>query len=158
MADQRPPRRAGDERGTVLSLLQFQRESFVRKVEGVGEEEARWSPVPSGTSLLWLTRHLAFAEAVWVIGRFAGRHDDVPENEVPDGDTVAAAVDAYRATWRAVDEVVAASSSLEDFCRADDRQPPVDLRWILGHLLEETARHAGHADIIRELLDGQTGR
>ena len=157
MADQRPPRLSGNERETVLSLLQFQRESFARKVEGVGEEEARSSPVPSGTSLLWLTRHLAYAEAVWVIGRFAGRHDDVPENGVPGGDTLAAAVAAYRATWTAVDEVVA-GASLDDLCKADDRQPPVDLRWILGHLLEETARHAGHADIIRELLDGQTGR
>ena len=157
MADQGPPRRSGDERQTLLEMLRFQRESFVRKVEGMGEEEARWSPVPSGTSLLWLTRHLAYAEAVWVIGRFAGRRDEVPANEVPDQDSVAAAVEAYRATWRAVDEVVA-SASLDDGCRDDERQPPVDLRWILAHLLEETARHAGHADIIRELLDGSTGR
>ena len=62
MADQGPTRRSGDERETLLELLRFQRESFVRKVEGMGEEEARWSPVPSGTSLLWLTRHLAYAE------------------------------------------------------------------------------------------------
>jgi hypothetical protein len=157
VADQRPPRRSGDERETLLSMLRFQRESFVRKVEGVGEEEARWSPVTSGTSLLWLTRHLAYAEAVWVVGRFAGRREEVPANEVPDRDSVAAAVEAYRATWRAVDDVVA-SASLDDGCEDDERQPPVDLRWILAHLLEETARHAGHADIIRELLDGSTGR
>ena len=157
MADQGPPRRSGDERETLLGMLRFQRESFVRKVEGVGEEEARWSPVASGTSLLWLTRHLAYAEAVWVVGRFAGRREEVPANEVLDRDSVAAAVEAYRATWRAVDDVVA-SASLDDGCTDDERQPPVDLRWILAHLLEETARHAGHADIIRELLDGSTGR
>ena len=157
MADQGPPRRSGDERETLLELLRFQRESFVRKVEGMGEGEARWSPVPSGTSLLWLTRHLAYAEAVWVVGRFAGRREEVPANEVPEQDSVAAAVEAYRATWRAVDEVVT-SASLDDGCKDDERQPPVDLRWILAHLLEETARHAGHADIIRELLDGSTGR
>jgi hypothetical protein len=157
VADQGPPRRSGDERETLLELLRFQRESFVGKVEGMGEEEARWSPVPSGTSLLWLTRHLAYAEAVWVIGRFAGRRDEVPANEVPDEDSVAAAVEAYRATWRAVDEVVT-SASLDDGCEDDERQPPVDLRWIVAHLLEETARHAGHADIIRELQDGSTGR
>ena len=158
MADQRPPRRSGDERETLLSLLQFQRESFVRKVDGLPDDDARWSPVPSGTSLLWLTRHLAYAESVWVLGRFAGRRAEVPANDVPEGDTVAAAVEAYRATWRAVDEAVASAASLDDGCKDDEQQPPVDLRWILAHLLEETARHAGHADIIRELRDGSTGR
>ena len=157
MTDQRPPRRSGDERDTLLTLLRFQRESFVRKVEGLAEEDARWSPVPSGTSLLWLTRHLAYAESVWVLGRFAGRRREVPANEVPERDSVAAAVEAYRATWRAVDEVVL-SASLDDGCKDDEQQPPVDLRWIVAHLLEETARHAGHADIIRELRDGSIGR
>ena len=57
----------------------------------------------------------------------------------------------------AVDEVVA-GASLDDGCRADRQQPPVDLRWILVHLVEELARHAGHADLIRELRDGSTGR
>ena len=157
MPDRRPPRLSGDERETLVALLQFQRESFVRKVTGVEEADARWSPVPSGTSLLWLTKHLAGAEAVWVLRRFAGRPDVVRDDAVGEGDTLAAAVDAYRTTWRAVDEVVA-SASLDAGCRADEREPPVDLRWILAHLLEETARHAGHADIIREQLDGSTGR
>ncbi len=157
MPDHKPPRLAGGERETLVALLQYTRESFVRKLDGLDDDAARWSPVDSGTSLLWLTRHLAYAESVWVLGRFAGRPDDVPANAVPEGDTPAAAVEAYRATWRAVDDVVA-SASLDDGCRADDQQPPVDLRWILAHLLEETARHAGHADLIRELRDGSTGR
>ena len=157
MPDHRPPHRTGDERQTLQSLLQFQRESFVRKVTGVDEDAARWSPVASGTSLLWLTRHLAYAESAWVLGSFAGRPDDVPANAVPEGDTLPAAVEAYEATWRAVDEVVA-GASLDDVCELGDARSPVDLRWILGHLLEETARHAGHADIVRELLDGSTGR
>jgi hypothetical protein len=157
MADQRPPRRTGDDRGTLLALLQFQRESLVRKVKGVGEEQARWSPVSSGTSLLWLVKHLAGAEATWVLRRFAGRAGVVRDDEVREEDSVEAAVAAYRETWVAVDEVVA-GASLDDLCVADDRQPPVDLRWILAHLLEETARHAGHADLIREQLDGSTGR
>ena len=157
MADQRPPRRTGDDRGTLLALLQYQRESLVRKIEGVGEEHARWSPVGSGTSLLWLVKHLAGAEATWVVRRFAGRKDVVRDDEVREDDTVESAVSAYRRTWAAVDEVLA-GASLDDLCRADERQPPVDLRWILAHLLEETARHAGHGDIIREQLDGSTGR
>jgi hypothetical protein len=157
VVDLKPPHRIGDERGTVMALLQFQRESFLRKVEDLDEAAARSSPVASGTSLLWLTRHLAYAESVWVLGRFAGRPEAVPSNEVPDGDTVAAASQAYRDTWRAVDEVVA-GASFDDVCEVGEGRPSVDLRWIMGHLLEETARHAGHADIIRELLDGSTGR
>jgi hypothetical protein len=157
MPDQRPPRRTGDDRGTLLALLQYQRESLVRKVDGVGEEQARWSPVGSGTSLLWLVKHLAGAEATWVLRRFAGRTDVVRDDEVREADTVERVVAAYREMWAAVDEVLA-GASLDDLCRADERQPAVDLRWILAHLLEETARHAGHADIIREQLDGSTGR
>ncbi|HZB71985.1 MAG TPA: DinB family protein [Acidimicrobiales bacterium] len=157
MPDQKPLRLAGDERETLRAALQYVRESFVRKLGGIDDEAARWAPVGSGTSLLWLTRHLAYAESVWVLGRFAGRADDVPPNGVPEGDTLTAAVEAYRATWRAVDEVVA-SASLDDGCRADRQQPPVNLRWILVHLVEEIARHAGHADLIRELRDGSTGR
>jgi hypothetical protein len=157
VVDLKPPHRIGDERGTAMALLRFQRESFLRKVEDLDDEAARSSPVASGTSLLWLTRHLAYAESTWVLGRFAGRSGDVPPNEVPEGDTVAAAVEAYRATWEAVDEVVA-GASFDDPCEVGEGRPTVDLRWIMGHLLEETARHAGHADIIRELLDGSTGR
>jgi len=141
----------------VLALLQFQRESFVRKLEGVVDAEARRSPVASGTSLLWLARHLARAETVWVRIRFAGEDLPIPDDSVAEGDTIAAAVDAYRATWRAVDAIVASEPSLDAPC-SDGFEPPVNLRWVLMHLLEETARHAGHADILRELIDGDTGR
>jgi hypothetical protein len=156
--DQKPPRSSGDERETLMVLLQFQRESVVRKVEGVSDADARTSPVASGTSLLWLVRHLAMAEHRWVVNRFAGRPDREPADAVADGDTLADAVELYRSTSRVVDAIVA-GAGLDDRCRAlDAGDPPTNLRWVLGHLLEETARHAGHADIIRELLDGDTGR
>lgn len=157
VTDQKPPRTAGDERSTLLSLLQYQRESFVRKVTDLGEDDARRSPVASGTTLLWLTRHLARAEIVWVLDRFAGHAITVPDDTVADDDTLADAIAAYRDTWRRVDAVVGAAS-LDDRCRNPDRGDPADLRWVLAHLLEETARHAGHADILRELVDGRTGR
>jgi hypothetical protein len=73
MAEQKPPRLAGGERGTLLALLQYQRDSLIRKMSGVNEVGARSSPVPSGTSLLWLTNHMADAERTWVLRRFAGR-------------------------------------------------------------------------------------
>lgn len=157
MADQKPPRLEVGELESVQCLLQFQRDSLVRKVEGVDDVAARRSPVGSGTSLLWLMKHMAWAETSWVVGSFAG--EDVPfvDDGVGPEDTLADAVAAYRATWARVDAIVAAAPSLDDPCRVV-RDAPVNLRWVLLHLLEETARHAGHADILRELLDGETGR
>jgi hypothetical protein len=71
---------------------------------------------------------------------------------------VASAVAAYRATWERVDAVIAAAPSLDVTCADVGVELPVNLRWVVAHLLEETARHAGHADILRELIDGVTGR
>jgi hypothetical protein len=155
--DRKPPRLAGDERETLLTALRYTRESFVRKLDGVDDEAARWSPVGTGTSLLWLTKHLDRAETNWVLRRFAGQPIDVPDDAVGPDDTLGAAVRRYEATWAAVD-AVAASAPLDQICAADEVEPPVNLRWVLGHLLEETARHAGHADLLREQLDGSTGR
>ena len=126
-------------------------------MEGIDDAAARRSMVSSGTSLLWLVKHLAFAETIWVVQRFAGEEVELPDATVYDGDTVHAAIDLYRATWQRVDAIVDAAS-LEDPCVNAPNFPPLDLRWVLAHLLEETARHAGHADILRELLDGETGR
>ena len=156
-ADRRPPRLAGSERDTVSALLQYQRESLVRKVCDLDEAAARRRLVPSATTPVWLVRHLARAETLWVLGRFAGDHADVYDDEARAEESVAAAVADYRAVWTRVDAVVK-EHSLDELATGDDAQPAVNLRWILMHLLEETARHAGHADSLRELLDGQTGR
>jgi hypothetical protein len=159
VTDQRPPQGAGGERDVLLSLLQFQRASVVRKVEGFDDEAARSSPVASGTSLLWLVRHLAFAEHIWFVHRFAGLEERMP-GDVGPGDTLAAAVDQYRAMWARVDEILDGAPDLDELVRrpSDPGYEPVNLRWILGHMLEETARHAGHADVLAELLDGRSGR
>ena len=157
MADQKPPYLMGDERAVLCALLQYQRDSLVRKVQGVDDAAARRSMVESGTSLMWLVKHLAYAETIWVVQRFAGEDIELPDATVRDDDTVDAAVDLYRSTWQQVDAIVAVAS-LDDPCVNAPTFPPLDLRWVLAHLLEETARHAGHADILRELLDGQTGR
>ena len=159
MADQKPPRVSGDERATLTALLQYQRDSFVRKCTGVSDGEAAKSRVASGTSLLWLANHMADAEATWVLVRFAGRDagGSISAVTTEPAATISGALDRYCRQWSAVDGV-AAASSLGDLCRASDADPVPDLRWVLAHLLEETARHAGHADIIRELIDGTTGR
>ena len=158
MPDQKPPRLYGDERATLTSLLQFQRESLVRKASGVDEAAARASPVGSGTTLLWLMKHMAAAECRWILERFAAIDDAVPSEVVTAGDSMEAAVAGYRESWAKVDAVVEAAPSLDEVCRRPTDEAPVNLRWVLMHLLEETARHAGHADILRELIDGRTGR
>jgi uncharacterized damage-inducible protein DinB len=157
MADLKPPRLASGEAQTLHALLQYQRESLLRKVDGVDEERARWSPVSSGTSLLWLIRHMAAAEVTWVLNRFAGQDPAPPGAGSPDG-TLRDAAEAYRQGWQRVDAVAFAGVGLDELCRRPDPGAPVNLRWVLMHLLEETARHAGHADILRELIDGTTGR
>lgn len=157
MADLKPPRLAGNELDTLLTLLQYHRESFVRKLSGLDDASARHRFVDSGTTLLWLARHLAGAERTWVLDRFAAVENASPEVVIAEDDTIAAAVDHYRATWNRVDAVVR-DASLDDLCRRPGPLGDANLRWVLAHLLEETARHAGHADIIRELIDGSTGR
>ena len=146
-----------DERATLSALLRYQRESFLRSVTGLDDDAARREFVGSGTTLVWLTKHLARAELLWVLRRFAGADVDIPDDAVHPGDTLAAAVRAYRTAWPRVDAVVAAAS-LDRFCREVGDESPVNLRWVLMHVLQETARHAGHADILRELIDGTTGR
>jgi hypothetical protein len=145
------------ERETLMALLRYQRESVVRKVVGVDRAAAARSPVASGTSLLWLVKHLTGAEQQWFLARFAGQ--DVPDREetVIDADTADTLVADYRETWDRVDAVIAAAD-LDDVVRKPDPRGPVSLRWVIAHMLEETARHAGHADILRELIDGETGR
>ena len=157
MTDEHAPRIEAGELATLLALLQYQRQSLVRKVEGLSRDQAAWSPVPSGTNLLWLVAHMVDAEQTWMVRRFAGMATDVGE-EPPAADPVAHAVSRYRATWTTVDALVAGADGPDDRCRGEESVPPVTLRWVLAHLLEETARHAGHADILRELIDGTVGR
>jgi len=157
LSAQKPPRMVRDERPTLSALLRYQRESFVRKVTGLDEDAARRAVVGSGTTLLWLTKHVTRAELQWVLRRFAGADVEIPDDTVHPDDSLAGAIEAYQETWARVDAVVGAAS-LDESCREVGDEAPVNLRWVLTHLLEETARHAGHADILRELIDGATGR
>src|SRR5213595_3553794 len=99
MSDEKPPRLQGGERETLLALLQYQRDSFVRKIAGVGEDDARRAFVPSGTTLLWLMKHVARAEELWVVHRFAGQDSTILDDSIAAGDSVDACIDTYRATW-----------------------------------------------------------
>jgi hypothetical protein len=92
-----------------------------------------------------------------MLRRFAGQDVVVPDDTPQPDDILDAAIQFYRATWERVDGVAFKAVSLDELCRQPDGAP-VNLRWVLAHLLEETARHAGHADILGELIDGRTGR
>ena len=158
--DLKPPRLVAGERETLQALLQYQRDSFVRKVAGVNDVDARRNVVGSDTTLLWLVKHMARAESLWILHRFAGQEMDLsPESSVDPDEAVEWAIVTYKEVWREVDTVIENTPSLDQVCQDDvGGETPVNLRWVLMHLLEETARHAGHADILRELIDGTTGR
>lgn len=159
MADLKPSRLVGSsERETLRALMQYQRESVVRKLEGLTDPAARRSLVPSGTSLLWIVKHLTTAEMLWIIHRFAGHTDVVlPSDTLGPEDSIDSVIDRYESAWKIVDDI-ADAASLDQPCHDVGSATMVDLRWVLMHLLEETARHAGHADILREQIDGTTGR
>jgi hypothetical protein len=158
VADHKPPRPIADERTTLLALLEYQRESLIDKVQGLDAGAATAVSVPSGTTLLWLIQHLASAETRWMVYRYLGeepRGDDA--GAAPTG-TVDHAVAEYRRAAQRTDAIVIGADSLDRLCVTTGSESPVSLRWVVAHLLEETARHAGHADILRELTDGRTGR
>ena len=162
MGDQKPPRAVG-EREILQAAWQYQRDSFVRKVTGVSEDDARRSPVDSGTTLLWLTQHVTFAERIWVRQRFGGEDlIDGRDMHVVEGvvrsSTLTEAITTYEAEWSLVDSIVGAGDLDATIGDPNGGEVPVTLRWIVVHLIEEVARHAGHADILRELIDGDTGR
>ena len=155
MADEGPPQLVAGEFETLRALYDFQRDSFVRKVSGVSDEAAARRLLPSDTTLLWLVNHLAFVEEYWFLHCFAGQEFVAPDYE---RGPIGVSLESYALARQHVDAVLDAATDLNTECVQVDRGEMVNLRWVLGHMLEEVARHAGHADIIRELLDGETGR
>ncbi len=148
--DAGPPRTGAGEKDVLVGFLDYLRAAVVAKAEGVPEPDVRTPGVPSGTNLLGLVKHLTHVERHWLLGEkvtgwqatFHPRPDESAEEIVA----------AYRETTARANEVLAAYPDLAA------PGPRGTLRWTLTHLIEETARHAGHADILRELIDGATGR
>jgi uncharacterized damage-inducible protein DinB len=135
--------------------LSYLRGAVLRKLEGVSDEGGHWTPDGALIPLLGIVNHLTHVEWRWIDGAMRGEDVSRREEEFRPGAelTVEKAVAAYRARGDATDAYVRAAPSLEQTGAGDD----VDLRWVLLHLINETARHAGHADATRELLDGTTG-
>jgi uncharacterized damage-inducible protein DinB len=152
------PAANGDEKELLLAWLGYLRRVVLRKVEGLDDAQARWTPDGKLIPLLGIIRHLTRVEWRWIEGGFQGVEVSRSEEEFRPGPEVDldGAVRAYRERATATDALVrsldlGASSDPEGWARGKD------LRWVLLHLINETARHAGHADATRELLDGRTG-
>jgi len=149
-----------DEMPMARAWLQHLRDSAIYKIEGLTPEQLAWRPVPAANSLGVIVVHLGYAERLWVRAIFAGEEMDMGWRsrmfELPDRWTVGDVVAFYRAESAAADAVLDGASSF-DLPSAGELRPTT-LRWVVAHLVEETARHVGHMDITRELLDGSTGR
>lgn len=148
------------ERYVLLGYLNKMRHAIVRTSEGLAEEQLRKAGVPSGTSLLGLIQHLTGVEEHWFQRVFLGERLVADKSmEVPAGVTRDQLVTAYRQACARSDEIVRACPDLSTRAAIPNpgEQQRDSLRVILGHMIEETARHAGHADILREQIDGATG-
>jgi uncharacterized damage-inducible protein DinB len=154
------------ERETLQGFLDYYRAVIVRKVAGLPLEQAARPLVPSGTSLLGVVKHAGYVERNWFQSGMEGRTFEVPwTDEDPDadfriepGETIESVVAWYQDQCSRSREVVAAAGDLDVLeARIREGRPRRSLRWILVHMIEETARHAGHMDIIREQIDGATG-
>jgi hypothetical protein len=152
------PTLIADERTQLEEFLETNRDELVETLDGLDEEQARRRLVPSLTTLLGLVKHVTWAEQVWFHVGLAGRtreelgipHENDPSWELEDGDTIASVLAEYRRV-RTEARDIAAPYGLDDLVR-HNRRGPLTLRWLYLHMIEEVARHAGHADILREQI------
>jgi uncharacterized damage-inducible protein DinB len=149
-----------DEVAMARGWLQHLRESAVFKIEGLDTEQLRWRSAPTANSLGVIVVHLGYSERLWLRAIGAGERMDMAWRAhmfgLPDGWDVDNAVAFYREESARGDAVLDQIASLDLPSRGDFR--PTTFRWAVFHLIEETARHVGHMDVSRELLDGSLGR
>ncbi|GLZ33682.1 hypothetical protein Lesp02_58700 [Lentzea sp. NBRC 105346] len=155
----------GEERELLVALLDFQRHTFELKCRGLEQAQMSLRSVPpSGLSLHGLLRHLAGAEQWWFSTQFSGSSeplinysDDDPDQDFErlDGDVGVAWEEWRRRTARSRE--IVAGASLDDTGVIQRTNEPVSLRRIMLHMIAEYARHNGHADLLRERIDGATG-
>jgi uncharacterized damage-inducible protein DinB len=154
------PRADTGERDTALAFLAFARRCLLKKTEGLTDEQLRRVLVDSGTNLLGLVQHATVGERWWFQHHVAGPLADEDWDftmDVPAERSADEVLAAYRAAISASDEVIA-RTDLEWATVVPVDDAPKSLRWVIAHVTSETARHAGHADILREQIDGTTGR
>jgi len=154
------------ERETLTGFLDWYRAVVERKVDGLAPRDARRVMTPTGMSPLGVLKHLGWVERGWFRDIFAGEDveaidedgDNSAEFAVGPDDSAHSVMAFYRAEVEEARRVVRGAPSLDVLsAREADLGGQVSLRWIMVHMLEETARHAGHLDLMREQIDGQVG-
>jgi hypothetical protein len=166
------PALIADERTTLCEFLDYHRATLVWKISGISGAQLSARVVPSsGLTLAGILKHLAHVEDVWLQDRFLGRAlpepwASAPFDDDPDWDLSSAVYDTpeqllalYADACERTRAAVAGAESLDALSVkiAAAEGTPFSLRWILVHLIEETARHNGHVDLLREAIDGLTG-
>ncbi len=153
------PAGSTDEKELLLEWLGYLRGAVIRNLAGLDEVQARWQPDGKLISLIGVVSHLTAVEWRWIDGGFLGAVVSRSEDEFTPGPDlpVEAAIREYQQRGVATDKLVR-SLQLSQRSPVDSWAEGKDLRFVLMHLINETARHAGHADSTRELLDGTTGR
>jgi uncharacterized damage-inducible protein DinB len=159
----------GTEYEQLPAFLDLQRSIIFRKVDGVGDEDLRRHMTPTGLSLLGLVKHLGYVEMGWFQEHFLGEKIEVPWTDedrdadfrIEPNETTADVLAFYQKQIERSRQIVA-EHSFDEVSKKDGRDVPKEedspsLRWIIIHMIEETARHAGHADIMREAIDGSVG-
>ncbi len=159
------PFQAAGEREMLVTWLDYHRATVLLKIDGLGDEAGRRLLTLSGLSLLGLVKHLAYVERWWFQSVFAGREvaypmtDDDPDAEfrIEPHESTADIIELYRQEVRTARQIMEAAG-LDDVARnSGGRRSGHTMRWIIVHMIEETARHNGHSDILREMIDGVTG-
>lgn len=153
----------GGEKESLHVSLDRHRDVVLWKVGGLSDEQLRRPMTPSGTNLLGLVKHLGSVEFGWFCDTFGRESESIPFDEdnpeadmrAEPGETTAEILEYYGRARAAADRVID-ELNLEDVGTAWFGES-VSMRWVLIHMLEETARHAGHMDVVRELIDGATG-
>ncbi|MFD6857342.1 DinB family protein [Rhodococcus sp. NPDC060090] len=155
--DTSPPKTGNTEAEVLRGFLDYLRNSIATKVETTPEPDVRTAQVLSGTNLLGLLNHLTYVEESIFLGH---RTTNWPATfQCAATDTREDVVARYRSVAEQANAVLDSCDDLSGpVPHAGNERPGPNARWALTHMIEETGRHAGHADILRELIDGTTGR
>jgi uncharacterized damage-inducible protein DinB len=153
----------GDEKHSLHVSLDRHRDAVLWKLEGLDDTNLRRAMTPSGTNLLGLVKHLAAVEYGWFCQTFGRQTEPLPDvEEDPNADMRARPEETTQDILAFYGRARAAADRVIEELELDQTGTAwfgdaVSLRWVLIHMVEETARHAGHVDIVRELIDGMTG-
>lgn len=155
------PRIDSGELDTALAFLDFVRSCVLKKADGLTEEQLRRAVVPSGTSILGLVQHLTVGERFWFGYQVGGAGEDTDfdfDMVVPAERSAAEVLADFRAAIEESNALIRRIGDPEARVAVPVDGQYLSLRWVIAHATGEATRHAGHADILRELIDGATGR